>query len=518
MKSMTIGYAQSAQKADPAPDAGASGHGMPVQMLAGMANRHGLITGATGTGKTVSLQVMAEHFSALGVPVFLSDVKGDLAGLSQAGKASPKLLARLEKLNLPQPEFRAAPVSFWDVFGKKGHPLRATVSDMGPLLISRMLSLNEVQEGVLQLAFRIADESGLLILDAKDLRSIIQFVGDNAKSLRTKYGNISSASVGAIQRRLLALEDQGADQFFGEPMLNLADMMQTDINGRGVINVLAADQLLNSPRLYASFLLWMMSELFEELPEVGDPDKPRFVFFFDEAHLLFNEAPRALMEKVEQVVRLIRSKGVGIYFVTQNPLDVPNAVLGQLGNRIQHALRAYTPRDQKAVRAAAETMRQNPAFDAEAAISELGVGEGLLSFLDEEGQPSIVQRAFLNAPGSRIGPITDAERAQVMQRSVVAGIYDQSIDRESAHEMLQARAEKIADKPVEPAKGDGDSGGIGGPIGDILSGALDGLAGKRNKRSDSVFEAAAKSAARSIGSTLGRTLIRGVLGSLFKGR
>ncbi|MGH1360695.1 MAG: helicase HerA-like C-terminal domain-containing protein [Burkholderiaceae bacterium] len=491
---------------------------MPVQMLAGMANRHGLITGATGTGKTVSLQVMAEHFSALGVPVFLSDVKGDLAGLSQAGQASPKLLARLEKLNLPQPEFRAAPVSLWDVFGKKGHPLRATVSDMGPLLISRMLSLNEVQEGVLQLAFRIADESGLLILDAKDLRSIIQFVGDNAKSLRTKYGNISSASVGAIQRRLLALEDQGADQFFGEPMLNLADMMQTDINGRGVINVLAADQLLNSPRLYASFLLWMMSELFEELPEVGDPDKPRFVFFFDEAHLLFNEAPRALMEKVEQVVRLIRSKGVGIYFVTQNPLDVPNAVLGQLGNRIQHALRAYTPRDQKAVRAAAETMRQNPAFDAEAAISELGVGEGLLSFLDEEGQPSIVQRAFLNAPGSRIGPITDAERAQVMQRSVVAGIYDQSIDRESAHEMLQARAEKIADKPVEPAKGDGDSGGIGGPIGDILSGALDGLAGKRNKRSDSVFEAAAKSAARSIGSTLGRTLIRGVLGSLFKGR
>ena len=484
MKSMTIGYAQSAGDADQASDAGTPDHGMPVQMLAGMANRHGLITGATGTGKTVSLQVMAEHFSALGVPVFLSDVKGDLAGLSQAGEASPKLLARLEKLNLPQPDFRAAPVSLWDVFGKKGHPLRATVSDMGPLLIARMLSLNEVQEGVLQLAFRIADESGLLILDAKDLRSMIQFVGENAKELRTKYGNISTASVGAIQRRLLALEDQGADQFFGEPMLNLADMMQTDINGRGVINVLAADQLLNSPRLYASFLLWMMSELFEELPEVGDPEKPRFVFFFDEAHLLFNEAPRALMEKVEQVVRLIRSKGVGIYFVTQNPLDVPDAVLGQLGNRVQHALRAYTPRDQKAVRAAAETMRQNPAFDAEQAISELGVGEGLLSFLDEDGQPGIVQRAFLTAPGSRIGPITDAERAQVMQRSVVAGIYDQTIDRESAHEMLLARAEKVADKPVEPAKGDGDSGGIGGPIGDILSGAMDGLAGKRNRRSD----------------------------------
>lgn len=518
MKSMTIGYAKSAENAAPASGTGASAHGMPIQMLAGMANRHGLITGATGTGKTVSLQVMAEHFSALGVPVFLSDVKGDLAGMSQAGQASPKLLARLDKLNLPQPEFRAAPVSLWDVFGKKGHPLRATVSDMGPLLISRMLSLNEVQEGVLQLAFRIADESGMLILDAKDLRSIIQFVGENAKALRTKYGNISSASVGAIQRRLLALEDQGADQFFGEPMLNLADMMQTDINGRGVINILAADQLLNSPRLYASFLLWMMSELFEELPEVGDRDKPRFVFFFDEAHLLFNEAPRALMEKVEQVVRLIRSKGVGIYFVTQNPLDVPDAVLGQLGNRVQHALRAFTPRDQKAVRAAAQTMRQNPAFDAEEVISELGVGEGLLSFLDEEGHPGIVQRAFLNAPGSRIGPITDAERAQVMQSSVVTGIYDQTIDRESAYEKLQARAEKIADKPVEPAKGDGDSGGIGGPIGDILSGALDGLAGKRNRRSDSVFEAAAKSAARSIGSSLGRTLIRGVLGSLFKGR
>lgn len=514
MKSMTIGFAKPSDGREPvAPD-----HGLPVQMLAGMANRHGLITGATGTGKTVSLQVMAEHFSAIGVPVFLSDVKGDLAGLAMAGKASPKLLARLEKLNLPVPDFRASPVSFWDVFGKKGHPLRATVSDMGPLLIARMLSLNEVQEGVLHLAFRIADESGLLILDAKDLRSMIQFVGDNAKALRTKYGNISGASVGAIQRRLLSLEDQGADQFFGEPMLNLADMMQTDINGRGVINILAADQLLNSPRLYASFLLWMMSELFEELPEVGDPEKPKFVFFFDEAHLLFNEAPRALMEKVEQVVRLIRSKGVGIYFVTQNPLDVPDAVLGQLGNRVQHALRAYTPRDQKAVRAAANTMRQNPDFDAEKAISELGVGEGLLSFLDEDGHPSIVQRAFLNAPASRIGPVTAAERAQSMATSIVTGIYDETIDRESAYEKLLARAEKVADKPVAPAKGAEESGGIGGPMGDILNGALDGLAGKRNRRSDSVFEAAAKSAARSIGSSLGRTLIRGILGSLFKSR
>ena len=510
MKTMTIGYAMDAENNEQADQS------RPVDLLAQMANRHGLITGATGTGKTVTLQVMAEHFSEMGVPVFLSDVKGDLAGLSQAGTESAKLTKRLERLNLPVPNFRAAPVSLWDVFGKKGHPLRATVSDMGPLLISRMLSLNEVQEGVLHLAFRVADESGLLILDAKDLRSMIQFVGENAKALRTKYGNISSASVGAIQRRLLALEDQGADQFFGEPMLNLADMMQTDINGRGVINVLAADQLLNSPRLYATFLLWMMSELFEELPEVGDPEKPKFVFFFDEAHLLFNEAPRALMEKVEQVVRLIRSKGVGIYFVTQNPLDIPDDVLGQLGNRVQHALRAYTPRDQKAVRAAADTMRQNPAFDAEEAITNLGVGEGLLSFLDEEGQPSIVERSFLNAPSSRIGPVTDQERSHVMRRSVVSGIYDETIDRESAHEKLLARAEKAADKPVEPPKGSQDTGGIGGPVGEILSGAMDGLAGKRARKSDTVLQSVAKSAARSIGSSLGRTLIRGVLGSLFK--
>ena len=513
MKTMTLGFAKSDPNVEDAPADAAR----PVEMLAGMANRHGLITGATGTGKTVSLQVLAEHFSAMGVPVFLSDVKGDLAGLGQAGAGSPKLLARLEKLNLPAPAFRPVPVALWDVFGEKGHPLRATVSDMGPLLISRMLGLNDVQEGVLHLAFRVADESGLPLLDADDLRSMVQFVGDNAAELRTRYGNVSTASVGAIQRRMLALEDQGADRFFGEPMLNLADMMQTDINGHGLVNVLAADQLLNSPRLYASFLLWLMSELFEELPEVGDPEKPRFVFFFDEAHLLFNEAPRPLMEKVEQVVRLIRSKGVGIYFVTQNPLDVPDAVLGQLGNRVQHALRAYTPRDQKAVRAAAEAMRQNPDFDAEQAISELGVGEALLSFLDEDGQPGVVQRAFMCAPGSRIGPLTDAERAALMQRSLVSGIYDKTVNRESAHEMLLARAQQASEKEIEPPRKEGSSG-IGGPVGDILNGALEGLAGKRNKRSDSIFEAAAKSAARSIGSSFGRTLIRGVLGSLFKSR
>ncbi|MEZ5659589.1 MAG: DUF853 domain-containing protein [Burkholderiaceae bacterium] len=488
---------------------------MPIDLLPRMANRHGLVTGATGTGKTVTLQVMAEQFSAIGVPVFLADVKGDLTGLARAGQPSEKLQQRLDRLGLPTPAFRACPVTFWDVFGEKGHPLRATVSDMGPLMLARMLSLNEVQEGVLALTFRIADESGLLLLDMKDLRSMLQFVGDNASALRTRYGNISTASVGAIQRRLLALEDQGADRFFGEPMLDLADMMQTDINGRGVVNVLAADKLLNSPRLYATFLLWLLSELFENLPEVGDPDKPKFVFFFDEAHLLFEGAPKALLEKVEQVVRLIRSKGVGVFFVTQNPLDIPDDVLGQLGNRVQHALRAFTPRDQKAVRVAADTMRQNPAFNAADAITELGVGEGLLSFLDERGQPSIVQRAFVLAPGSRIGPIDDAERVELMRRSLVAGRYDQVVDRESAHEKLAARvAEQAAAKKVEEV--DEDTG-IGGPIGEILTGALGGGKTKSGGRErQGIFEAAAKSAARSIGSTIGRTIIRGILGSLFK--
>ncbi|MEZ5650300.1 MAG: DUF853 domain-containing protein [Burkholderiaceae bacterium] len=489
---------------------------MPIDLLPRMANRHGLITGATGTGKTVTLQVLAEQFSAIGVPVFLADVKGDLTGLARAGRASDKLQQRLDQLGLPTPAFRASPVTLWDVFGEKGHPLRATVSDMGPLMLARMLSLNEVQEGVLALTFRIADESGLLLLDMKDLRSMLQFVGDNGASLRTRYGNISASSVGAIQRRLLALEDQGADRFFGEPMLDLADMMQTDINGRGVINVLAADKLLNSPRLYATFLLWLLSELFENLPEVGDPDKPRFVFFFDEAHLLFDEAPKALLEKVEQVVRLIRSKGVGVYFVTQNPLDIPDDVLGQLGNRVQHALRAYTPRDQKAVKVAAETMRQNPAIDAVKAITELGVGEGLVSFLDERGKPAIVQRAFMVAPDSQIGPIDDAERGELMRRSLVAGRYDKAVDRESAYEKLAARVaeQEAASRKVETV--DEDTG-IGGPIGEILAGALGGAKTTKSARSrEGVFEAAAKSAARSIGSSIGRTIIRGILGSLFK--
>lgn len=520
MDRMTIAYAKPTGFTPKDP----GDFGMPIELNPAMANRHGLITGATGTGKTVTLQVMAEHFSSIGVPVFVSDVKGDLAALSQAGEGSERLNERLAKLGLPAPRFRASPVTLWDVFGDLGHPLRATVSDMGPLLISQMLGLNDTQEGVMHLAFRIADESGLLLLDAKDLRSMLQFVGDNASSLRTKYGNISTASVGAIQRRLLALDDQGADQYFGEPMLNLQDMMQTDVNGRGVINVLAADKLLNSPRLYATFLLWMMSELFEEMPEVGDREKPRFVFFFDEAHLLFNDAPRPLMEKVEQVVRLIRSKGIGIYFCTQNPADIPDSVLGQLGNRVQHALRAYTPRDQRAVKVAADTMRPNPAFDTAQAITNLGVGEALISFLDDDGQPTIVERAFVNAPASRIGTIDADERKTLMEGSLVAGIYDTTIDRDSAYEKLSSRAEQIAadSKPVQPAPGTDDSpfgglGGIGGPVGDILSGALGGDSkGSKGRQRQGVFEAAAKSAARSIGSQLGRTIIRGVLGSLFK--
>ena len=486
-------------------------------LLPALANRHGLITGATGTGKTVSLQVLAERFSAIGVPVFMADVKGDLTGISQAGVLSPKLGERLAKLGLPTPEFRALPVTVWDVFGEKGHPLRATVTDMGPLLLARMLGLNETQEGVLNLVFRIADEKGLLLLDAKDLRAMLQYVGDNAKEFRTGYGNVSAASIGAIQRGLLALDSQGADRFFGEPMLDLDDMLQTDAQGRGVVNVLAADRLLNSPRLYATFLLWLLSELFERLPEVGDPDKPRFVFFFDEAHLLFDEAPRALLEKVEQVVRLVRSKGVGVYFVTQNPLDVPETVLGQLGNRIQHALRAYTPRDQKAVQAAASTMRQNPKFDAQKAITELAVGEALVSLLDEKGRPNIVERVWMMAPGSRIGPIDDAERARLMTQSVVAGIYDKTVDRESAYERLAGRADASAEVAGGASPGAGGASPGGGGLGDRVLGSLGGMLGGSGRK-DSVIEAVAKSAARTIGSSIGREIVRGVLGSLFKRR
>jgi DNA helicase HerA-like ATPase len=487
-----------------------------IHLLPHYANRHGLITGATGTGKTVTLQTLAQAFSAIGVPVFMADVKGDLSGMAKAGGDHPKVLERIKMLQLEvKPE--ACPVVFWDVFGKSGHPVRATVSDMGPLLLGRMLGLNDTQEGVLNLIFRIADDNGLLLLDLKDLRAMLQFAGDNASQFTTEYGNISAASVGAIQRGLLALDNQGAGEFFGEPMLNIADLMQTDEKGRGVVNILAADQLMSSPKLYATLLLWMLAELFERLPEVGDPDKPRIVFFFDEAHLLFDEAPKALLEKVEQVVRLIRSKGVGVYFVTQNPLDVPDAVLGQLGNRVQHALRAFTPRDQKAVKSAATTMRANPKLDLEQAITELGTGEALVSFLDEKGRPCITERAFIVPPASKIGPITDAERKSIIGTSALFGHYEKAVDRESAYEKLAQRVSETAaaGRPVgaqqqAPAA---EGGGFLGALGSILGGST----GPRGGRREGAVEAAAKSAARAIGSQVGREIIRGVLGSILGG-
>jgi DNA helicase HerA-like ATPase len=490
-----------------------------IHLLPHMANRHGLITGATGTGKTVTLQVLAEHFSDIGVPCFMSDVKGDLSGLSQPGGGNARVAERVQKLGLEGFEHRGYPVTFWDPFGEMGHPVRATVSDMGPLLLGRILDLNETQSGVLNLVFKVADDNGLLLLDLKDLRSMLAFVGENAREFTTDYGNVSAASIGAIQRGLLALESQGGEKLFGEPMLNVADLMQTD-RGRGVVNILSADKLMLSPKLYGTLLLWLLAELFENLPEVGDLDKPKLVFFFDEAHLLFSDAPDALVEKIEQVVRLIRSKGVGVYFVTQNPADVPDKVLSQLGNRVQHALRAFSPRDQKAVRAAAETMRDNPDLDERAAITELGVGEALVSFLDEKGRPGIVERALILPPQGQIGPITAQQRQQLMQSSLVAGVYERSVDRESAHEILKARAEQSAQAAAaqaeaerqaraanQPAKGDGGSGGV---LGDILGG--------RGGRREGAAEALAKSAARAIGSQVGRSLIRGVLGSLFGGK
>ncbi|MCO5101405.1 MAG: DUF853 domain-containing protein [Burkholderiaceae bacterium] len=486
-------------------------------LLPGMANRHGLVTGATGTGKTVTLQVMAERFSSIGVPVFAADVKGDLAGISQSGELTPKLKERLDRLGFEAPAFGGSPVALWDVYGERGHPLRATVSDMGPLLLARMLALNETQEGVLHVVFRVADEQGLLLLDAKDLRAMLQFVGENAKSFTTAYGNVSAASIGAIQRGLLTLDQQGGDRFFGEPMLDIDDLMQTDAKGRGIVNILAAERLMSAPKLYGSFLLWLLSELFERLPEVGDRDRPKLVFFFDEAHLLFDDPPKVLLDRIEQLVRLIRSKGVGVFFVTQNPLDVPDSVLGQLGNRVQHALRAFTARDQKAVRAAAQTMRANPAFDTEKAITELGVGEALVSLLDEKGRPGVVERAFVAPPASRIGPISDEERAALVRTSNVAGIYDRTVDRESAYEKLQNRA--AARPPADSSAGsasqagaEASSGGVGGVFRDALNGLLTG-----SGRKDSAIEAMAKSAARSMGSTIGRELIRGVLGTLLGG-
>jgi hypothetical protein len=473
-----------------------------------MANRHGLIAGATGTGKTVTLQVMAERFSAIGVPVFLADVKGDLAGVSQKGGGNPKVEERVKLLKPGGFAYQGFPVTLWDVFGEQGHPVRATVSEMGPLLLSRLLNLNDTQEGVLNLIFRIADDNGWLLLDLKDLRSMAQHVGDNAKEFTTAYGNISGASVGAIQRALLTLENQGAEKFFGEPALNLDDLMPTRPDGRGMINILAADRLMQSPKVYATFLLWLLAELFEQLPEVGDRDKPKLVFFFDEAHLLFDDAPSALLEKIEQVVRLIRSKGVGVFFVSQNPLDIPDAVLGQLGNRVQHALRAFTPRDQKAVRAAAETFRANPKLKIESVITELGVGEALVSVLDEKGSPGIVERALVCPPQSRLGPLSTVERQALLDASAVRGQYEKSIDRESAYEILKKRAAQAV-PAATPEKSAG---------GGLLDGLLGGVTGPRGGRREGAAEAMVKSAARSIGSQIGRNLIRGVLGSLLGGK
>ncbi len=499
-------------------------------LLPSLVNRHGLITGATGTGKTITLQAIAEQLSAIGVPVFMADIKGDLTGISQAGSVGAKLAQVLKDRGLEPPSPVACPTTLWDVFGEQGHPVRATVSDMGPLLITRMLALNEIQSGVLSLVFKIADDRGLLLLDLKDLRAMLQHVGDNAADFQTEYGNISAASIGAIQRGLMQIEQQGGTAFFGEPMLSIADFMQT-VDGQGVINILAADNLLQSPRLYATFLLWMLSELFEFLPEVGDLERPKLVFFFDEAHLLFKDAPDALVERIELVVRLVRSKGVGVFFVTQNPLDIPDTVLGQLGNRVQHALRAFTPRDQKAVKTAADTMRPNPKLDVAAAITELAVGEALVSFLDAQGRPSITERVFVLPPGSQIGPITPEQRTALRANSLVAGIYEKTVDRQSAYEVLKGRvaaapaqqsappaAPSVATAPpapvgIAPAEAPAPGGGLLGGIGSVLFGST----GPRGGHHEGLAESAARSAMRSIGSSVGREIIRGVLGSILGG-
>jgi DNA helicase HerA-like ATPase len=480
-------------------------------LLPGFGNRHGLITGATGTGKTVTLQILAEGFANIGVPVFLADVKGDLAGLSQPISPHPKIDERLEYIGIPDFAPRAWPTVFWDIFGERGHPVRTTISEMGPLLLSNLLELNDAQEGVLNIAFRVADDEGLLLLDLEDLRMMMRFIGQNAKQLSLDYGHVSAASVAAIQRRLLVLDEQGAERFFGEPALDLDDLMRQDLSGKGIINVLAADKLIHNPRLYATFLLWILSELFEELPEVGDPEKPALVFFFDEAHLLFKHAPRALLEKVEQVVRLIRSKGVGVFFITQNPLDVPDTVLGQLGNRIQHALRAYTPRDLRAVRAAAQTFRANPQLDVETVITELGVGEALVSTLQGKGVPEIVDRCLIRPPSSRIGPITDPERGAVRSRSPVGARYDEDIDRESAAEILKERADQAAaeaEAARRKAEREQQARGTG--------------SGSRSTRRRSTrmnkTEKMVNSAIRSLGTSIGRSLVRGIMGVLTKGR
>ena len=486
----------------------------------GLANRHGLVTGATGTGKTVTLQIMAEGFSNAGVPVFCADVKGDLSGIAAKGTPRDFLIERAEKIGFDDYGFDDFPAIFWDVFGEQGHPIRTTVSEVGPLLLSRLMDLNETQEGVLNIAFRIADDDGLLLLDMKDLRELLIHLSDRTAEIKTTYGNISTASIGAIQRRLLVLEEQGGEKFFGEPALDIRDLMRTTRDGRGMINVLAADKLMHSPRLYATFLLWLMSELFEELPEVGDPEKPGLVFFFDEAHLLFDEAPKALLEKVEQVVRLIRSKGVGVYFVTQNPLDVPDSVLSQLGNRVQHALRAYTPRERKAVKTAADTFRPNPAFDAFEVITQLGVGEALVSTLEKKGIPSIVQRTLIRPPSSRLGPLEDEERGDLVKNSAVYGLYDEAQDRESAYETLRRQAEEKARREEERRRLEEEEERRAE---EEKRRSREARRSSRSSRGrQTVTEAALKSVVRSmssqLGRRLGRELVRGILGGLARGR
>jgi uncharacterized protein len=491
----------------------------PEYLTLGLGNRHGLVTGATGTGKTVTLQVLAEGFSAAGVPVFAADIKGDLSGISQPGEGKDFILKRAAEVGLEyQPD--QYPVLFWDIFGEQGAPVRTTISEMGPLLLARLLALNDVQEGVLNIAFKLADDQGLLLLDMKDLRAILAAMGEQADELVKSYGNVSKATLGAIQRQLLVLEQQGGDKFFAEPALEISDLMKVDRDGRGYISILAADKLMSSPQLYATFLLWLLSELFEQLPEVGDPEKPKLVFFFDEAHLLFGDAPAPLLQKVEQVVRLIRSKGVGVYFVTQNPLDVPDTVLAQLGNRVQHALRAYTPRDQKAVRAAAETFRPNPKLDTAQVITELGKGEALVSFLEGNGVPEIVERALVRPPSARLGPVTAAERQGTVASSPMRGKYERTVDRESAFELLQKRAEEAAAtarKAQEAAKQESEGGG--GLLGSILGSVLGGGQAKgRSSGRMTTTEIVVKSVARSMASTAGRqitnAILRGVLGGL----
>ncbi len=515
---------------------GGADYGIQQFLSLKYANRHGLIAGATGTGKTVTLQILAEGFANAGVPVFLSDVKGDLSGLAMAGSASHKLhgpfTERAEKIGFESYKYQAFPVTFWDLFGEKGHPVRTTVSEMGPLLLARLLDLTEAQEGIINIAFRLSDEEGLPLLDLKDLQALLVWIGENAADLSLRYGNVSTASIGAIQRRLLVLDNQGGTKLFGEPALALSDLMRTDADGRGVINILAADQLMGAPKLYATFLLWLLSELFEELPEVGDPDKPKLVFFFDEAHLLFDDAPKALVDKVERVARLIRSKGVGIYFITQNPADVPDSILGQLGNRIQHALRAFTGKDRKELRMAAQTYRENPDFDTEQAIREVGVGEAVTSMLQKKGVPGIVERTLIRPPSSQLGPIEDATRRSLMASSPMAGKYDQPLDRESAFEILKARAEAAAKEAEEVeaaiAQAEADAKAANMPPEETPSlrefnnarryGADNPAQSTRSRSKDSFGGAIAQVVMKELKGTTGRRIVRGILGGLFKGR